>query len=1017
MTLSSLRKPSLERLEDRTVPATFNWVGGSLDIHEHWTGGDTHAWSNPLNWLQDAVPTATDSVSFSNTVVENYVDSGGNPFTNTGVQDSTSTVDGAFTAGAVAGFSADSTWGGIVNVNTSLALNGSSLWRSGEISVGIGSTLTSNSALSLPSDSAVRLDGGGTLANTGTLTISGAGGLNVEGSSTSTTNMVNMAGGTIDLHGDGGIYDDGYTNALSNAGTIEKTAGIGTSSITTQLSNTGTIDAETGLLQLSPTSGGLSGNSTFKAAAGAGIGLSNSFAYAGTITGTGNGIIALNGGTLSVGSSVVSDNAINLAPTLTFVWSNGDLSVPDGDSLSFSGFMKLPSSSAVRLDGGGTLTSNGTITISGAGGLNVEGDSTSTTTVVNMAGATIDLHGDGGIYDDGYTNALSNAGTIEKTAGIGTSSITTQLSNTGTIDAETGLLQLSPTSGGLSGNSTFKAAAGATIGLSNSFSYAGTITGTGNGIIALNGGTLSVGSSVVSDNAINLAPTLTFVWSNGDLSVPDGDSLSFSGFMKLPSSSAVRLDGGGTLTNSGTITISGVGGLNVEGSGTSATTLDNTAGATIDLHGNGGIFDDGYTNALSNAGILEKTAGIGTSSLTTGFSNAGGKIGVTSGTLQLAPNDGLSTGGVFSIAAGAVLDLTGGRTVDYSGTYTGSGAGTVQVSSGTLQVGSAGAATFNLSQVVFHWGGGTLDTNGSALTIGSLRGVLVNGVGDKVLTGGGSFTLNGTLTQMGLGNVRIDNGTRVTIAAGAVWDLRSNAGITDGGGAGGFLKINGTLRKSAGNGTSTVSIFVNNAGQVQALSGTLNLTGTVRQVAGNVLKGGSWSVFGGSTGHATLTLGTANLTTIGAGASVLLSGASSAFSNLAGLSLVQGSFNLLGRSFTTAGSLTSSGSLTLGPGSKLAVSGSFSQKATAALNILLAGAAGGSISVNHQVVLGGALKLAALKPLLSHVFTVLQTLGTLPISGTFAGLKEGAVLAVGKVKLRISYAAGKGRSVTLTRIS
>ena len=49
---------------------------------------------------------------------------------------------------------------------------------------------------------------------------------------------------------------------------------------------------------------------------------------------------------------------------------------------------------------------------------------------------------------------------------------------------------------------------------------------------------------------------------------------------------------------------------------------------------------------------------------------------------------GTYTGGVtFNVGQGATVDLTGGQTVTYSGTLTGSGAGTVQLSSGTVVVG------------------------------------------------------------------------------------------------------------------------------------------------------------------------------------------------------------------------------------------------------------------------------------------------------------------------------------------
>src|SRR5579871_122722 len=82
--------PRLELLEDRTVPSI--WVGGSLDVHGQYTGGDPTAWGNPLNW-QGPVPGAGDTASFTANVTESYIDQNGNAFTHNGPQDFTSNVD------------------------------------------------------------------------------------------------------------------------------------------------------------------------------------------------------------------------------------------------------------------------------------------------------------------------------------------------------------------------------------------------------------------------------------------------------------------------------------------------------------------------------------------------------------------------------------------------------------------------------------------------------------------------------------------------------------------------------------------------------------------------------------------------------------------------------------------------------------------------------------------------------------------------------------------------------------
>jgi len=52
-------RPRLELLEDRTVPSTIAWDGGP-------TGNGTD-WLDPVNWVGDVLPGATDDVTIGNT--------------------------------------------------------------------------------------------------------------------------------------------------------------------------------------------------------------------------------------------------------------------------------------------------------------------------------------------------------------------------------------------------------------------------------------------------------------------------------------------------------------------------------------------------------------------------------------------------------------------------------------------------------------------------------------------------------------------------------------------------------------------------------------------------------------------------------------------------------------------------------------------------------------------------------------------------------------------------------------
>jgi len=94
-----------------------------------------------------------------------------------------------------------------------------------------------------------------------------------------------------------------------------------------------------------------------------------------------------------------------------------------------------------------------------------------------------------------------------------------------------------------------------------------------------------------------------------------------------------------------------VGGF-VNGQGLSVQ-LDNTSNGVIDLRSDAGFTSgNGY---ITNAGVLKKTAGTGTSTINTAFKNTG-TIDAESGTIQFIGNDSSDTGTSFG-------------TVDTNGTF------------------------------------------------------------------------------------------------------------------------------------------------------------------------------------------------------------------------------------------------------------------------------------------------------------------------------------------------------------
>jgi hypothetical protein len=85
------------------------------------------------------------------------------------------------------------------------------------------------------------------------------------------------------------------------------------------------------------------------------------------------------------------------------------------------------------------------------------------------------------------------------------------------------------------------------------------------------------------------------------------------------------------------------------------------------------------------------------------------------------------------------------------------------------------------------------------------------------------------------------------------------------------------------------------------------------------------------------------------------------------------------------------------------------------LNGTVAGVGHDQIVVNGTVSLSGSLNVGiGFIPAPGHVFTIIDNDGADPVSGTFAGLAEGATLTAGSYTLQVSYAGGTGNDVTLT---
>jgi hypothetical protein len=284
-----------------------------------------------------------------------------------------------------------------------------------------------------------------------------------------------------------------------------------------------------------------------------------------------------------------------------------------------------------------TINNAGTIAWSGSGQLigAVDGYSQSVL-ITNLAAALFDVQNDAGfVYSDpgGYGTAgycLYNAGTLRKSAGSGTNRFDPQLGfiNAGRVELLQGAFQFP-----------------------NGFASSGTFALSANTAINLDGGTFNFGAA-------------SFTSGPGLLLVDDGDvtlngtvpSLSWAGGRVVGSSFTVAADAvlaivgsvdkyvvRSTINNAGSIIWTGTGQLVAAMDGYSQSVLiTNLAGALFDIQNDStlGYADpSGYGFAsyyLHNAGTLRKSAGAATTFLASqcSFVNAG-STELRSGTLHL----------------------------------------------------------------------------------------------------------------------------------------------------------------------------------------------------------------------------------------------------------------------------------------------------------------------------------------------------------------------------------------------
>ncbi len=338
------------------------------------------------------------------------------------------------------------------------------------------------------------------------LTIHGKTGL-IAAYGSSTGSFVNQ--GTINVDTAGGTINLGFGANGSNSGTLE--AQGGTLSVSGTWSNSGSVQAQGSTVSLA---GVLSGTGSFNAGTG------GTLAFTATSVSLAGASVVSGVGTVSFASTVTTAGTYNVAGTtrvtagtLTFgagsrVLTSGALVVSGGTVHFDSG---APARTATLTLSGGTLTGADTLTVTGLitwtggtmsgtgmtvaqGGLTLSGSNDLTldqraltnagraadtqagrvvanngAQITNQAGAVWDFQGNGTIAQgSGIAGGFTNAGTLQKSAGTGTTTIGLVFNNTGTVNVNAGTIALSTvvqrTGSSLTGG-TWSVGAGATLSL------------------------------------------------------------------------------------------------------------------------------------------------------------------------------------------------------------------------------------------------------------------------------------------------------------------------------------------------------------------------------------------------------------------------------------------------------------------------------------------------------------------------------------------------------------------------
>jgi hypothetical protein len=399
------------------------------------------------------------------------------------------------------------------------------------------------------------------------------------------------------------------------------------------------LDVESGDLTLA--NNGSSSNATYLVAAGSVLDITGGQnpTWAGLMTGRGAGLVAFESGSLKLNPSATLDFTNGL-----FQWLGGQMT----GNLTNANVFTIAPSNTVYLLRGSLFNNMGVVWQTNTGWLDLQQNAR----FENLPAGVYNIAGGTAIFSDDYNpEFFDNYGTFRRAGGAGSSAINqVQFNNFGLLDVESGNLTLA--NGGSSSNATYTVAAGSVLDITGGQSptWSGTMTGHGAGEILFASGVLNATPSTTLnfDNGL-------FQWTGGAVIgvVTNANVLTLSG------SNSVTLERNSLLDNSGVFRQTGSA-LNIQQNAR----FVNLPKGVYDFAADASVYTTDYApDYFDNYGLLRKSGGTNTSTISISFDNQNGSIEVDQGVLSLGNNPFLQGNGVFTVQLGGTNSGQYGRLV------------------------------------------------------------------------------------------------------------------------------------------------------------------------------------------------------------------------------------------------------------------------------------------------------------------------------------------------------------------